>query len=172
MTGCLARLKAKNGQILQNPQNHLLKVLRVPRMGSSLFATPGFDVQAEIPDTERLLIANGETPSIFIRLPRLISDVALMKAVQGKDLGRKIRTHEREFMKQAGELKLDGALEHVARISRSSMQAGDWRSRLSSCLGAVGCFSTPLYPALSPRYLTLAISHERMDEYASSTFPS
>jgi hypothetical protein len=44
--------------------------------------TPGFDIQSEILDTERLLIANGETPSIFFRFPGLVSDAALMQAVR------------------------------------------------------------------------------------------
>ncbi len=48
--------------------------------------TPGFDVQAEILDTERLLIANGETPSIFFRFPGLISDAGLMRIVRGYHL--------------------------------------------------------------------------------------
>jgi 2-polyprenyl-6-methoxyphenol hydroxylase-like FAD-dependent oxidoreductase len=39
---------------------------------------PGFDMQSEILDQERLLIANGETPSIFFRFPGLVSDAALM----------------------------------------------------------------------------------------------
>jgi hypothetical protein len=42
----------------------------------------GFDPQAEILDTERLLIANGETPSVFFRFPGLVSDAPLMAAVR------------------------------------------------------------------------------------------
>jgi hypothetical protein len=41
----------------------------------------GVDMQAEILDTERLLIANGETPSVFFRFPGLISNPALMQIV-------------------------------------------------------------------------------------------
>jgi len=43
---------------------------------------PGFDPQSEILDTERLLIANGETPSIFFRFPGLVSDAALVELVR------------------------------------------------------------------------------------------
>jgi hypothetical protein len=47
---------------------------------------PGVDMQEEVLDVERLLIANGETPSVFFRFPGLISDPALMEAVRGKHL--------------------------------------------------------------------------------------
>ncbi len=42
----------------------------------------GFDAQTEILDTERLLIANGETPSVFFRFPGLYSDSALVEALR------------------------------------------------------------------------------------------
>ena len=41
----------------------------------------GVDPQEEILDTERLLIANGETPSLFFRFPGLVSSDPLMQAV-------------------------------------------------------------------------------------------
>jgi hypothetical protein len=50
--------------------------------GRNYLLTPGFDAQTEIFDTERLLIANGETPSVFFRFPGLISDPALEEAVR------------------------------------------------------------------------------------------
>ncbi len=40
------------------------------------------DPQREILDTERLLIANGETPSLFFRFPGLVSSDPLMKTVR------------------------------------------------------------------------------------------
>ena len=43
--------------------------------------TAGVDPDAEILDTERLLIANGQTPSLFFRFPGLISSAPLMQAV-------------------------------------------------------------------------------------------
>lgn len=47
---------------------------------------PGVDIQAEILDTERLLIANGETPSVFFRFPGLISSPALMQVMRDDHL--------------------------------------------------------------------------------------
>ena len=41
--------------------------------------TPGLDIDAEFLDSERLLIANGETPSLFFRFPGLVSTSALMQ---------------------------------------------------------------------------------------------
>jgi hypothetical protein len=43
---------------------------------------PGVDMKEEILGVERLLIANGEVPSVFFRFPGLISDNALMDAVR------------------------------------------------------------------------------------------
>jgi hypothetical protein len=42
----------------------------------------GVDPDAEILDTERLLIANGQTPSLFFRFPGLISSAPLMQATR------------------------------------------------------------------------------------------
>ncbi len=44
--------------------------------------TKGVDVDAEILDAERLLIANGQTPSLFFRFPGLVSNAPLMQAVR------------------------------------------------------------------------------------------
>ncbi len=44
--------------------------------------TQGVDPDAEILETERLLIANGQTPSLFFRFPGLISTSPLMQAVR------------------------------------------------------------------------------------------
>jgi hypothetical protein len=49
--------------------------------GANFLLTKGVDPQEEILDTERLLIANGETPSLFFRFPGLISSDPLMQAV-------------------------------------------------------------------------------------------
>jgi hypothetical protein len=46
----------------------------------------GVDMLAEILDTERLLIAGGETPSVFFRFPGLISNAALMQVVRDDHL--------------------------------------------------------------------------------------
>jgi len=42
----------------------------------------GIDTEKEILDDERLLIANGETPSLFFRFPGLVSSDPLMQAVR------------------------------------------------------------------------------------------
>jgi hypothetical protein len=44
--------------------------------------TPGVDPDEEILRTERLLIANGQTPSLFFRFPGLVSDAPLMQAAR------------------------------------------------------------------------------------------
>lgn len=43
---------------------------------------PGFDPDQEILRNERLLIANGQTPSLFFRFPGLVSDAPLMQAAR------------------------------------------------------------------------------------------
>jgi hypothetical protein len=48
---------------------------------ANFLLTKGVDPDEEILDTERLLIANGETPSLFFRFPGLISSDPLMQAV-------------------------------------------------------------------------------------------
>jgi hypothetical protein len=47
---------------------------------------PGVNMGSEILDVERLLIANGEVPSVFFRFPGLISDRALMEKVRESHL--------------------------------------------------------------------------------------
>ncbi|MGO9741432.1 MAG: polysaccharide deacetylase [Roseiarcus sp.] len=48
--------------------------------------TPGVDPDAEILDTERLIIANGQTPSLFFRFPGLVSSAPLMQAARKNHL--------------------------------------------------------------------------------------
>jgi hypothetical protein len=48
---------------------------------ANFLLTKGVDPETEIFETERLLIANGETPSLFFRFPGLISSDPLMQAV-------------------------------------------------------------------------------------------
>ncbi len=48
-------------------------------LAENFLLTPGTDTQSEILNTERLLIANGQTPSVFFRFPGLISNPALMQ---------------------------------------------------------------------------------------------
>jgi hypothetical protein len=49
---------------------------------ANFLLTRGVDPEEEILDTERLLIANGETPSLFFRFPGLVSSDPLMQAVR------------------------------------------------------------------------------------------
>jgi len=55
-------------------------------LARNFLLTPGVDMQAEILETERLLIANGATPSVFFRYPGLISNAALMQVTRDDHL--------------------------------------------------------------------------------------
>lgn len=57
---------------LRDAQNYLLR--------------PGVDLDAEIFETEKLLIAHGETPSVFFRFPGLVSDAALLEKLKARHL--------------------------------------------------------------------------------------
>lgn len=57
---------------LKNGQNYLLR--------------PGVDLDAEIFETEKLLIAHGESPSVFFRFPGLVSDRTLLEKVSERHL--------------------------------------------------------------------------------------
>jgi hypothetical protein len=50
--------------------------------GANFLLTRGVDPDFEILETERLLIANGQTPSLFFRFPGLVSSSPLMQAVR------------------------------------------------------------------------------------------
>jgi hypothetical protein len=50
--------------------------------GQNFLLVPGLDKEREILDVERLLIANGETPSVFFRFPGLISNSEWMAALR------------------------------------------------------------------------------------------
>jgi hypothetical protein len=54
--------------------------------GRNFLLTPHVDMQEEILDVEKLLIANGETPSVFFRFPGLISSPALMETLRENHL--------------------------------------------------------------------------------------
>jgi hypothetical protein len=57
---------------LKDAQNYLLR--------------PGVDFDREIFETEKILIAHGETPSVFFRFPGLVSDKALLNDLADKHL--------------------------------------------------------------------------------------
>jgi len=48
--------------------------------------TKGVDIDAEILETERLMLANGLTPSVFFRFPGLVSDASLMQRLRERHL--------------------------------------------------------------------------------------
>lgn len=56
------------------------------RYADNFLLMPGVDMRAEVLDTERLLIASGETPSVFFRFPGLISNPALMQVMHDDHL--------------------------------------------------------------------------------------
>jgi len=47
---------------------------------------PGVDLDREIFETEKLLIAHGETPSVFFRFPGLVADPALLAKLRERHL--------------------------------------------------------------------------------------
>ncbi|MEF3366458.1 polysaccharide deacetylase [Methylocystis sp. 9N] len=47
---------------------------------------PGVDMDREIFETEKLIIANGETPSVFFRFPGLVADGALLDHIRARHL--------------------------------------------------------------------------------------
>ncbi|MCX7900459.1 MAG: polysaccharide deacetylase [Methylocystis sp.] len=47
---------------------------------------PGVDIDREIFEPEKLLIANGETPSVFFRFPGLVADAALLEKLRARHL--------------------------------------------------------------------------------------
>jgi hypothetical protein len=54
--------------------------------GQNFLLMPGLDKENEIFDVEKLLIANGETPSVFFRFPGLISDPSWMETLKSLHL--------------------------------------------------------------------------------------
>ncbi|PNG25768.1 polysaccharide deacetylase family protein [Methylocella silvestris] len=80
--------EARAGALAITWVNHSFHHPYVPGrpLSKNFLLTPGVDIQAEILDTEQILIANGQTPSVFFRFPGLISDAATMDAVRGDHL--------------------------------------------------------------------------------------
>lgn len=82
------REQARSGAVEITWVNHSTHHPYVPGRPreTNFLLTPGVDVHAEILDTERLLIANGETPSVFFRFPGLVADANLMAVVRANHL--------------------------------------------------------------------------------------
>ncbi|ACK51245.1 polysaccharide deacetylase [Methylocella silvestris BL2] len=76
--------EARAGALTITWVNHSFHHPYVPGrpFANNFLLTPGVDIQAEILDTEQILIANGQVPSVFFRFPGLISDAVTMDAVR------------------------------------------------------------------------------------------
>ncbi len=76
--------QARNGTLditwVNHSYHHPYAPGRTP--ATNFLLMPSVDIDAEILDTERLLVANGATPSVFFRFPGLVSDPALIEAVR------------------------------------------------------------------------------------------
>ncbi len=55
-------------------------------LADNFLLMPGVDMRAEILNTEKLLIANGETPSVFFRFPGLMSNASLNRVTSDDHL--------------------------------------------------------------------------------------
>ncbi|MGJ0396702.1 MAG: polysaccharide deacetylase family protein [Methylocystis sp.] len=82
------REKARSGALAITWANHSYSHPYVRRLpdGRNYFLRPGVDVDREIFETERLIIAEGETPSVFFRFPGLVADAALLEHVRSRHL--------------------------------------------------------------------------------------
>jgi hypothetical protein len=68
--------------------NHSYRHPYLPGLGDAgnYLLRPGTDMDREIFETERLLIANGATPSVFFRFPGLVADAALLEKLRERHL--------------------------------------------------------------------------------------
>ena len=82
------REKARSGALDIAWANHSYSHPYVRRLPDSrnYFLRPGVDVDREIFETEKLIIAEGETPSVFFRFPGLVADAALLENVRSRHL--------------------------------------------------------------------------------------
>jgi hypothetical protein len=82
------RGKERNGALAITWANHSYTHPYVRRLADqkNYFLRPGVDVDREIFETERLIIAEGETPSVFFRFPGLVADAALLEHVRSRHL--------------------------------------------------------------------------------------
>jgi hypothetical protein len=82
------REQARTGALAITWVNHSFHHPYAPGrpLGGNFLLEPGVDISAEVFDTERLLLANGETPSAFFRFPGLISNGAQMSFLRENHL--------------------------------------------------------------------------------------
>ncbi|MFO1101573.1 MAG: polysaccharide deacetylase [Methylocystis sp.] len=82
------REKERIGALAITWANHSYTHPYVRRLADqkNYFLRPGVDVDREIFETEKLIIAEGETPSVFFRFPGLVADSALLEHVRSRHL--------------------------------------------------------------------------------------
>ncbi|MGD9657569.1 MAG: polysaccharide deacetylase [Methylocystis sp.] len=82
------RQKERVGALAITWANHSYSHPYVRRLADrqNYFLRPGVDVDREIFETEKLIIAEGETPSVFFRFPGLVADAALLERVRSRHL--------------------------------------------------------------------------------------
>jgi len=75
---------ARSGRIAVTWVNHSYHHVYAPRvpLASNFLLTPGTDFDAEVLDTERLLLENGIVPSPFFRFPGLVSDERVVRRLR------------------------------------------------------------------------------------------
>ena len=82
------REKARTGALAITWANHSYShpyVVGLPDR-QNYFMRPGVLVDREIFETEKLIIAEGETPSVFFRFPGLVADAALLERLRSRHL--------------------------------------------------------------------------------------
>jgi hypothetical protein len=80
--------KAHSGALAITWADHSYSHPYVPGLkdGQNYLLRPGVDLDREIFETEKILIAYGETPSVFFRFPGLVSDGGLLKKLEERHL--------------------------------------------------------------------------------------
>ncbi len=80
--------KVRSGALAISWANHSYSHPYVPGLkdAQNYLLRPGVDLDREIFETEKLLIAHGETPSVFFRFPGLVADGALLEKLRERHL--------------------------------------------------------------------------------------
>lgn len=82
------REKARSGALAITWANHSYSHPYVVGLADrqNYLLRPGVDLDREIFETEKLLVAHGETPSVFFRFPGLVADGALLENLRSRHL--------------------------------------------------------------------------------------
>ena len=77
--------KIKEGKLAVTWVNHSLTHPYDPKtpLARNFLLSPGIDFDHEVLETERLLLENGQVPSIFFRFPGLVADARLIQRLKG-----------------------------------------------------------------------------------------